>query len=527
MTWKTIIGEVANQLPQFNDDLLINFKDREINKCADYIEGVFIEAVKAMPKSTCISYKGKEVVDPINRVRNAFSQKQDKNRFSINGSEWKLVNYWFNVPGADNDEMCVSLYIPYLVNRNLVINGTRYNFQLVIGDKLVHIPEGILIKVMRSPLKFWRKDTDRITITDIDGLGYAGHVITMLAHYGAYGKTHHPPLLLYLLAKYGLTKTADLFNVKGLIDVTPRCTYDDEVYTYFEIIPNKCYIKAARDELNTSIVFKRLVLSLHLILTKFKEDILSADFRFEDLFNTTFYESCLGKHIQGLDLMVGMARLQGQDHLASLDPFLDAVSKKNLEADLGIHVNNVYELFVYIFIHMDDWLANYQPNDLFEKKLYGIEHILKSAVQSIFDKVYTAVERRKDAKAKEIAKTVFRLRPDLLASMISAEGVNSSVSMYNDDTLFTELTDKIRQSRSSNTKSKASKAAKKDNIMYAKEYRFSASYVAIESILSVSTSNPCIAGKINAFAQIDENNTFSKARMPWFEQIEKLSDHLF
>ena len=49
MTWKTIIGEVANQLPQFNDDLLINFKDREINKCADYIEGVFIEAVKAMP----------------------------------------------------------------------------------------------------------------------------------------------------------------------------------------------------------------------------------------------------------------------------------------------------------------------------------------------------------------------------------------------------------------------------------------------------------------------------------------------
>jgi len=41
-----------------------------------------------------------------------------------------------------------------------------------------------------------------------------------------------------------------------------------------------------------------------------------------------------------------------------------------------------------------------------------------------------------------------------------------------------------------------------------KEHQFSPSFVAIESILSISTSNPGVAGDINPFAQIDEDGCF-------------------
>lgn len=47
-----------------------------------------------------------------------------------------------------------------------------------------------------------------------------------------------------------------------------------------------------------------------------------------------------------------------------------------------------------------------------------------------------------------------------------------------------------------------------------KEHQFSPSFVATESILSISTSNPGVAGDINPFAQIDEDGCFDESKMP-------------
>ena len=52
-----------------------------------------------------------------------------------------------------------------------------------------------------------------------------------------------------------------------------------------------------------------------------------------------------------------------------------------------------------------------------------------------------------------------------------------------------------------------------------KEHQFSPSFVANESILSISTSNPGVAGDINPFAQIDEDGCFDESKMPWGDHL--------
>ena len=55
-----------------------------------------------------------------------------------------------------------------------------------------------------------------------------------------------------------------------------------------------------------------------------------------------------------------------------------------------------------------------------------------------------------------------------------------------------------------------------------KEHQFSPSFVAIESILSISTSNPGVAGDINPFAQIDEDGCGDHLPpIPTKEEFEK------
>lgn len=516
MSWKEVIGAVAEEFPKFNDEILINFKKREIGKCADYMEAVFIEVVRAIASKIDIKYLRYEVEDPVTEVRNFLSQKETKNRHNIARSEWQLTTYYFEIEG---EQFSISLNVPYWKDHGLFLDGREYTVQLVVGDKLARIPEGIILKVMRSPLKFWRSDKNRLIIKDIHNQTYPGHVITVKAHYGAKAKNVRPSVLLYILAKYDFARTMEMLNCKGLIDIVQTCDYEDEYYTYFEILENKCYIKASMDELASSVIFKRVVISVYDILTTFKDDLTSEDFVFKDLWGTNFYTGCLGKLLYGKQNTTGLARSHGVEHLKSLDQYLDALSRAELKK-MNVSVNDVYELFVYVFNYIDNWLANYQPNDLFDKKICGVNHLFRQAVITIFKKVYPATEKS-NIKAKDVISGL-RFGANLLNCITKAEGITNAHAAYNDDCLISNYTDKLRQSRDTNGKP----TGKKNNLITSKEHRFSPSFVAIESVLSISTSSPGIAGRINPYAQIEPTGEFSRKKMPWCEQIEGLNDYL-
>lgn len=121
--------------------------------------------------------------------------------------------------------------------------------------------------------------------------------------------------------------------------------------------------------------------------------------------------------------------------------------------------------------------------------------------------------------------------PDAATVVCAAATLLSSDGSYNttDEDDQKKLVRKLVELSSDNVEPTLKKDQEKggdSNTINHKEHQFSPSFVAIESILSISTSNPGVAGDINPFAQIDEDGCFDESKMPWYDQIKGLSNLL-
>src|SRR5574344_1549124 len=149
-----------------------------------------------------------------------------------------------------------------------VVNGTIHNTQFVLCHKLVRIGDGVLIKVMRSPLHFFR--SLRTTVVATNGEEHHVAIITTKAHFRTNSTAEHrgsktlPPLLLYILAQYGFEETMRKFGFEEQISISQFQDTEDPVYSYYEIKPD-IFVKVNTEAMN-DIYFERVVGSLIYIL---------------------------------------------------------------------------------------------------------------------------------------------------------------------------------------------------------------------------------------------------------------------
>ncbi len=154
MSWDDVFGDVAEQLPKFNDYLLKGFRREQVSQFKDFIDQVFKEA--ALLFNGALEYKGYTVLSPEKKIVYNVENALIKGKVNIQRSELELVQYNFVY---ENQLIPVYLYLPYLYEGALVVNDTRYYMQLAIIEKvIIRVPDGVIIKVMRSPLQFWRSE---------------------------------------------------------------------------------------------------------------------------------------------------------------------------------------------------------------------------------------------------------------------------------------------------------------------------------------------------------------------------------
>ena len=187
---------------------------------------------------------------------------------------------------------------------------------------------------------------------------------------------------------------------------------------------------------------------------------------------------------------------------------------------LHIYCNDVFDLFVSVFFNIDNWLINYYPNDLFEKRIGGADLILMSMVKSIFLRFYETLQKNKVIALRHI-KSMLKMDSMRITAIYKVPSLQANNSLYNDNVLIGILIKKIRQS---STQENASK--KNTNLLTAAEHQFHPSFAAIESLLAIPSSSPGIAGEINPFAVIDKMGYFVKKKMPWYKEIEGLNEYL-
>lgn len=511
MSWDKAIGEVKKLLPPFNDYAISGYRKEQVARFPDFVDTVFREAVPLFGGT--LLYHGYRVLSPERRVTYNVDNVLTKGRVNIQQSELELLEFMFEF---ENQMIPVFIYLPYLYNGAIVINDTRFYIQHAIIERTIfRVTDGVIIKVMRSPLQFWR--TEQYAYTTTDGQTFYDAVITVKAHYRKEKSSSKPvktPLVLYLLSQFSfdhvVTKTLGL--PVGSVSFVSEAKKNDAQFAYFRC-KEGIYLKVERESVLGDTSFRRFVASLLYILQ------MSKRYDIADVYDKTFYKVLLGKNLYGAATKEGLAAGHAEGHLESLRTYLDQFTKRNL-ATMRIYCNDVFDLFVSVFFNIDTWLISYSPNDLFEKCIGGADLILMNLVKSIFTRFYDTLKKNKVIQIKNI-RSMLKMDPMKILGLNDISSLQASSSLYNDNDLIALMIKKIRQT---STQENATK--KNNNLIQSKEHQFHPSFLAIESALAISSSSPGTAGDLNPYVAIDKNGCFLKDQMPWYQDILPLSKYL-
>lgn len=516
--WDQIFGAVKEQLPRFNRHLLVDYRRQQIGQLAEYMDIVYKEAVKLVESGNLV-YKGFVRLTPEERIRHLIesTSKSGSMRFrlEIQPSEMELVRYIFDYRGQ---EYYVHLTLPYLVNDQMIIHGTAYHFQLPIIERIIYrIPDGLIVKVMRSPLQFWRKE--QYSYQSEEGKLYYDPIITVKAHYG--GKERKDKreiktaLVLYLLADRGMARTLQTLGMDpSHVQFLDKLEKQDTEFEYFRLRKDRELWMKVHKSIFDNTNQRRVVASLHYLMQFFGNHDIGVLYDEQ----ATIFKILLGKSIHGVATKETMAHSNVENHQKSLSTYLDPMTKQQLYL-LGIRVEDIYQLFVHIFLNMDDLILNHSPSDLFEKKVGVRELLLAQTIRNTFSEFYTFCKREQRQPGEQIMRALARKLSRPIAAINDCGARNAP--FFNDNWLLTIGGKKVRQAANQQS---GKRGRKKGNLLTNREHFFHPSMMVIESVLSIPSSNPGVGGDINPFAPTDEECCFIMP--PWAEEVYRLMPYL-
>jgi hypothetical protein len=496
-----LIKGVSNRLPQLNDYLLRDFRKEQINKSAAFIEIVFKEAIKIFKGE--IQYIGNyHILSPEERLEYELNNKITKGNVNIRHCEWILVNYQFVY---QNTIYPVYIYLPYDFRGYIKINNTNYAVQLSISERVfTKINDGIIVKVIKLPIKFWKNQVFQLKSLSSGKVDFETIITTQIHNKDnrRKKKSVSATVIHYLLCKYGLVKVLEMFNMAEHVAVVDSIDKTDvDIYEYYacqKVVRNKqpLLLKVSK-EVMKDIRKKRVVASILYLLTNFNKQTI------ESLYDTncTIYKIMLGKIIHGNHTPDPAALNHMDNHMLSLDGYLDPITKQRLEAS-GIYIQNIYDMLIYIFCNIDKMILDVSHSDLYDKRIDVLDELLvKTIVQSIFYRFYT-MESRITKLQDKLVKRLLRLSNRQITKLYKSHIVRMNPDRYNDNWLIGTGIKKVRQ------KDFGSSAT--NSLISAPEHRFHPSFAYVESLIAFGTSNPGSTGSINPFLTIDENGFIVK-----------------
>ena len=505
-----LANAIRSKLPQFNRYLIKGFMREQISSAAEFIEIVFKEAVKQL--SDAITYVGMRVIPP---EECADMELEYKKGCPITVSELLLVEYIFAYNGK---HISVPLYIPYLKNDVIVIEGTNYVLQRSIKEKVFsRTTSGITMKVIRQPIPFYRTSSYRIE--SISGDWYSNESVPTTSIYNQprsnRSKMIDASIIHYLLCKFGFLGTLARFGLTSEDMVFVKSVGGDiEEYHYFvgkkakSLKQVDIFLKVRKHLLSDPIISK-LAANILYTITAFQKHHV------EDLYEPTgtVFRVMLGKIIYGNTQLDIQCKNKIDTHIKSLDTYLDPITRDRLHS-YEIYVNDIYDMLQYVFKEIDKISLSTSHTDLYNSRVDVMEELLvETIVKSVYTRWYKVETDAKKLKDKDVQKQLNFPR-DLVAKLHLSRIVQKNPPAYGDNILVGWLIQKIRQSGLSTS----------GRIIKSPDHRFHPSMAAVETLISFSKSNPGAGGAINPFLQITNNG--SVIRQNYSNEIDDLQKDL-
>lgn len=514
-----VINEVGRRLPDFNDTLLREYREKEINHSEKFIELVIKEAIKLFNNQ--VKYIGYRKCTPVERVKEELSTKNiiTKGKNNIRLTHAKLVEYIFEFEG---EEYTFKEYVPYSYRGFLVINNTEYAILLSVSEKVFTIIQnGIGSRVIRAPIRSYKHTVHKVDSLNSDNV-YVDTIVTTKIYNRKPTKLKvQPTIIHYLLCKYGFRETLSIFDISDEeVCVTENIDENDTAYEYFNCKKMKkrdttppLYLKVKKDIMaKENAIKRRVVIHILFLLEYFDMHTL------EDIYNEKahIFKIMLGKLTHGMGTKEASALEYMNNHIASLETYLDPVTKARLSS-MGIFVNNIYDLLIHVFNNISKFLMENKRNDLYNRRIDIVDNLfLETIVKTIYKRFYK--NEGKELSTKSVA-TMVKIPRDVILKLTKKDNVQMSPARYNPNQLLYYYIKKVRASAGTNSKNKGT------GLLYDKELLLSPSTALVESLLSFGSSNPGSSGHINPFLPIDPEDG-SVVKPDWVEELEKIRKYL-
>lgn len=519
--WSLIERKIESILPKPNDKLYY-FKERKINKAADYFDTVFNEMCRVIGEDN-IQFLGHEILSPEQRVERDQNQRYTKGKIETSRTDAIVVEYKFECLGKKRSAF---LKIPHMRNNTMHIQDTKYYFLFNIAEPpicYVGIDE-ISTSFMRGIVKFSKKEC-------VLCKPMRGKVRTIfLLNINAYQKNRKSKLkatpLNYLFVKFGVFETLAKFGFSEKICFINEDDIDDNKNYYYPV--GEFFLKADREEMDKNVLFQSIVAQMLYMLKALSKDrnISRKGDKTRNLFkelsknDNYVWLYLLGKSVCGTGAEAKVVN-DALRHMKSFDSYLDKQTREELR-QYGYPCETIYDFLITVMVNINEFI-NKDPSDLFQKRITAESSLFQKAVNIIFTCAYGFEAKSYKLKREGNGEKIFSAVESDISGFfnnISVDctkiGDHKSVRMaspiYNDNFASSVGYGKVRLGISSSIKKSKNGGEDKDfkvakAVSSSRCFKVHVSYLAIESALS-SSGFPCIGGTINPFIEINDAGQF-------------------
>jgi len=475
---------IKGRMPKMNPEVTSGFVKHEMDNADVLIDRVFRGAFESLCSN--ITYVGMQRCKPEEEYR--FNLKRNggpsnaKGRYELARSDIFLTKVLFEVDG--HLQKPTLLYIPYCDDTGLThLRGTAHTISPVLEDPGV--------SVTRDGC-FFRVACDKIVVKRIghtyckDELNILQKIVTTQKHVNIpYGKIYRakaqkansaksaPVTTLphYLFAKYGVTYVYKHFaNVEVVFgydhEITEQTHPSSEWSRYYSAKQPPSGNKAKRlawQASHVALAVKTTTPStLVEILTAgyfYVADYASSDFMPEYSDNLEHWVMMMGRMVFNKTVKFSQMLEYLAPHFASLDTYLDEMTRESLLEE-GVAVDNIYELFVFIIMSLDQMINNVNLASMYGKKLSILPYLLSPIIHGIFFTKFNLMQlckvRIPDPETGE-EKMIFternlqdvltaNLKPEAIYNIKKSEyGFKSSLAAPGDNKMFKILSKIVLQ----------------------------------------------------------------------------------
>ena len=514
-----LLQAINDRMPKYNQKLLEDFPEASIDRLPQDIEEAWISGLKLL-KTDQIAYIGKELVDPYKRA--IFEMKGQNNARIIKARCSEQVLYKFKLMFKNQLKECY-LYVPYLKDRCLILNGKRMSlikgilehvFNTVVEpDNKKKIPigtadgstkikcsyavkrEGLMIRPIRALMKFYRSGFGPFMAVNEHQFFISDIISANLYSKPKSNKNAKTSIFLYLVCKYGFENALQSLGLdpSKITFVFSIQNHQDSNF-YFS-----CRSKSSKEsghplficvdkESMENDLMKRVVGELLYTLGEFPK----MDLRDINSKDTIVYKVMLGKLIDKAKSQRDIEALNTADnHLASCDHWIDPISLNRFQFFIPDIGNDIYGIMRYVFLNIETLMSNLNNNDLLKKRIDVTSTILIKAYATPINKnLYDAFKA--DELNDKIVTKLMGLKADALQVLLKPDphgeesrALSKHITIPNDSWLACCGLDKHRPDGTPKTP-------------------FDPSMAIVESILSFRGKRVGDTGSINPFCEIDD-----------------------